>query len=83
MFLRLFFKHFSLSKQITHLKNKGVMIGTRQKNGRKVYLYMVKDFFVEVFYKSDMPENGAERIKLIPGLKNLNQYLESEFRATF
>ncbi len=59
------------------------MIGTRHKEGRKVYLYMVKDLFVEVFYKSDTPENDAEQVKLIPGLKNLNQYLESEFRATF
>jgi hypothetical protein len=83
MLLRLFFKHFSLPKQIEHLKNKGVMIGTRHKDGRKVYLYMIKDFFVEVFYKSDTPENEAEQVKLIPGLKNLNQYLESEFRATF
>ena len=83
MFLKLFFKHFSSSKQIAHLKNRGVMIGTRQKEGRKVYLYMLKDFFVEVFYKSDIPENDVEHIKLIPGLKNLNQYLESEFRATF
>lgn len=83
MFLRLFFKYFSLSKQITHLKNKGVMIGTRNKDGRKVYLYMIKDFFVEVFYKSDTPENDAEQVKLISGLKNLNQYLESEFRAAF
>ena len=83
MFLRLFFKHFSLSKQIAQLKSKGVMIGTRYKDGRKVYLYMIKDFFVEVFYKSDTPENEAEQVKLIPGLKNLNQYLESEFRATY
>ena len=83
MFLRLFFKHFTLSKQVAYLRNKGVMIGTRNKEGRKVYLYMLKDFFVEVFYKSDTPENDAERVKLISGLKNLNQYLESEFRATF
>ena len=83
MFLRHFFKHFSSSKQQAHLKKKGVMIGTRQKDGRKAYLYMLKDFFVEVFYKSDLPENDVEHIKLIPGLKNLNQYLESEFRATF
>ena len=83
MFLKLFFKHFSLTKQIAHLKSKGVMIGTRHKEGRKVYLYMIKDFFVEVFYKSDTPENEAEQIKMIPGLKNLNHYLESEFRATF
>ncbi len=83
MLLRLFFKHFSLPKQIAQLKKKGVMIGTRNKEGRKVYLYMMKDFFVEVFYKSDTPENEAEQIKMITGLKNLNQYLESEFRATF
>jgi hypothetical protein len=83
MFLKLFFKHFSLTKQIAHLKNKGVMIGSRHKNGRRVYLYMIKDFFVEVFYQNDTPENNAEKIIMIPGLKNLNHYLESEFRATF
>ena len=56
MFLRFVFKHFSLSKQVAQLKSKGVMIGTRHKDGRKVYLYMIKDFFANYAMRSSSVE---------------------------
>ena len=83
MILKFFFKQLSVQKQIDYLKKKGVMLGTRTKDNRKVYTYMLRDLFVEVLYKNDNAENSAEKVSMLSGLKNLNSYLEREFKASF
>jgi len=77
------FKYFSLTKQLDYLREHGVMLGSRMRNDRKVFLYMVKSTFVEVMYKNDSIEREAERVEVFNNLNHLNQYLENEFRATF
>ena len=77
------FKYFSLTKQLDYLREHGVMLGSRMRNDRKVFLYMVKSTFVEVMYKNDSIEKEAERLEVFSNLNQLNQYLESEFKATF
>lgn len=77
------FKYFSLTKQLDYLREHGVMLGSRMRNDRKVFLYMVKSTFVEVMYKNDSIEKEAERLEVFNNLNQLNQYLENEFRATF
>ena len=59
------------------------MLGTRNKEGRKVYIYMLTNLFVEVIFRNDNTEDPAENIHTINGLKSLNDYLEKEFRASF
>jgi hypothetical protein len=44
---------------------------------------MLNDLFVEVLYKNDNSEDAPEKVNLISGLMNLNQYLENDFRASF
>jgi hypothetical protein len=83
MFLKFFFNRMSLQKQVTYLKKKGIMLGTRLKDGRRIYIYMLSDFFIEVSYKNDDSENEAEALSMLHGLHNLNEYLEKEFKATF
>lgn len=83
MFFRFFFTRMSLQKQAMHLRKKGIMLGTRVKDGRTIHIYMLKDLFVEVIFKADNLENEAESLKIVRGLDNLNQYLENEFRASF
>ena len=83
MFLKIFFKNLSVQKQIDYLKKKGIMIGTRTKNQRKIYTYMLQDLFVEVYYKNDNENDSAEKVNLLSGLKNLNSYLEREFKTSF
>ena len=83
MILKFFFKQLSVQKQIDYLKKKGVMIGTRTKNSRKVYTYMLRDLFVEVVYKDDNANESPEKVNMLTGLKNLNSYLEREFKASF
>jgi len=59
------------------------MLGTRFKEGRKIYIYMFRDLFAEILYKNDNPEELAESLKMVSGLDNLNDHLEQEFRTTF
>jgi hypothetical protein len=57
------------------------MLGTRMRNNRKVFLYMVKDFFVELIYKNDNENEMAESLDTFTSLKGLNSYLENEFKT--
>jgi len=83
MILQFFFRRLSVEKQVLYLKKKGVALGTRAKNGRKIYIYMLRNLFVEVIYKNDNAEEAPEKINMLRGLKNLNDYLENEFKTSF
>lgn len=82
MFLKLFFKRWPLDKQVSFLKKKAVLIGSRTKENRKIFIYMYRDLFAEVLFRDDDPEHDAESVKLVKGLKKLNSYLENEFRES-
>jgi hypothetical protein len=83
MFFKLFFIHLSESKKLSYVRDHGVMIGTRMRDERKIFLYMIKDFFVEVVYKDDNMDEVAERLGMFNSLNGLNSYLEKEFKAAF
>jgi hypothetical protein len=83
MLLKFFFSRLSIEKQVRYLKKKGIALGTRLKGGRKIYIYMLSDLFVEVFYKNDNSDEAPEKLNMLRGLNNLNEYLEKEFRTTF
>ncbi len=77
------FKYFSITKQLDYLKEHGIMLGSRLHNNRRVFLYMVKNFFVEVIYKNDSIDMEAEKLNVFGSLNHLNQYLEKEFKSSF
>lgn len=83
MILKFFFKQMSLQKQVNFLKKRGIMLGTRLKDGRRIYIYMLRDLFIEVLYKNDSVSETAERLTMLDGLSSLNDYLEKEFKASF
>jgi hypothetical protein len=83
MFTRFFFKRMSITKQGRYLKKKAVVLGTRIKDNRRIYIYMLNDFFVEVQFLNDSIDDDAEKVNILQGLDNLNSYLENEFRTTF
>jgi hypothetical protein len=58
-------------------------LGTRVKDGRKIYIYMLRELFVEVIYANDNVDETPERLNILNGLKNLNSYLEREFKTSF
>jgi hypothetical protein len=73
----------SITKQGRYLKKKAVVLGTRIKDNRRIYIYMLNDFFVEVQFLNDSIDDDAEKVNILQGLDNLNSYLENEFRTTF
>jgi hypothetical protein len=83
MILKFFFRQMSLQKQVNFLKKRGIMLGTRLKDGRRIYIYMLRDLFIEVLFKNDNVNENAERLNMLEGLNNLNEYLEKEFKASF
>lgn len=83
MIHRLIFSYLSLEKKVKYLHKKGVALGSRFKDGRQIHMYMIRNLFVEVMYKEDKIYLPAEKVTILNGLSNLNQYLESEFRSKF
>jgi hypothetical protein len=83
MFFRFLFRRLSSKRQAETLKRKGTFLGTRVKNEREVYIYMLTNLFVEVIYKNDDPANDPEQVRTLVGLKKLNAYLEREFKTSF
>ena len=83
MFFRFFFKRLSLRRQVETLKRKGTFLGIREKDSRKVYIYMLTNLFVEVIYRNDDSGNNPEQTRILAGLKKLNAYLETEFKSSF
>jgi hypothetical protein len=65
------------------LHKKGVALGSRFKDGRQIHMYMIRNLFVEVMYQEDKIYLPAEKVTILNGLSNLNQYLETEFRSKF
>ena len=80
MFLQLFFKRWSLSKQADYMKRRGIVLGTRQKGGRQSYLHMVNNLFAEILYEDDNPGLKAEALVVIHGLTELHRHLEQDIR---
>ena len=80
---KMFFRLLSESKKVAYLHEQGTILGTRIKNGRKAYLYMLKDFCVEVIFKQDNIDLSPEKVTTFDSVKEFNSYLEREFRTAF
>lgn len=83
IFFKYFFKRWPLEKQASFLKEKGILIGSRARNDRKIFVYMYQDIFAEILFEKDNPDNKPQLASIVTGLKNLNQYLENDFRQAF
>ena len=83
MWFKIGFKFLADKRKFELLREKGIMLGSRWRNERRVYLYMVKDFFVEVMYPQDDIDREPEKINTFSSLDNLNAYLERDFRTAF
>ncbi len=78
MLYRLIFKNLALHKKEKHIHDYGVSLGSRYNGERTVYLFMIKNFFVEVAYQNDDPQSGGiENIKIFSNHRELNKYLVS------
>jgi len=80
MLLKLFFNRLSLTAQANFMKSRGIIVGTRNKDGRQAYLYMVNNLFTEILYVNDDPRMKAEEVVVLDGLNTLNKHLEKDLR---
>lgn len=81
MIFKFLFERLSLARQLDFMKKNGIILGTRTRNGRQVYIYMYDDLFAEVIFKNDNPHEDPESFILVSGLHNLNQHLEKDSEA--
>ncbi len=81
MLFKFVFQCLSESRKINYVKANGILLGTRMRNNRKVFIYMVKDFFVELIHRNDNDKEVAEGLTTFTSLRGLNAYLENEFKA--
>lgn len=81
MILKLILRNLSMTKQAKFMKRRGIVLGTRNKNGRQGYLYMLNNLFVEIFYENDNPRQNPESLIVLQGLDNLNRYLTQDLRS--
>ena len=81
MFLKWFFKRLSRTRQAEFMKRRGIVLGTRTKDGRQRYLYMVNTLFAEILYEKDNPRMSVESLVVLDGLNDLNRYLEKDARS--
>ena len=72
---------FSENRQVNFIKKRGLILDSRSRQGRQVFLYNYGDLFAEIVYRNDNPEEPAEDLVLVNGLKNLKKHLEKEYRS--
>ncbi len=82
MIIRLFFKRLSAVRQANYMKRRGIVVGTRSREGRMSYLYMVNNLFAEILYENDNPALRAETVVVMEGLQNLTRHLEKDLRES-
>lgn len=80
MVLKYVLQRLSIKTQAEFMKRRGIVVGTRNKNGRMSYLYMVNNLFAEILYEQDNPRLKAEEVVVLYGLRRLNSYLEKDLR---
>ena len=81
-FTRLF-EGLSREKIIKLLKVEGSLVGERLRGGRKIYIYILKDIFVQVMFKKDDPVEEVEHLLTFADINQLNSHLEKEFKTAF
>ncbi len=83
MWLNSIFNSFSREKIIRLVREEGSLVGERERGGRKIYIYLLRDFFVQIIFKKDDPREDVENLEKFADLVQLNLHLEKEFRASF
>jgi hypothetical protein len=83
MFVKWLFDYFPERKKADVVKNQGLVLGSRIRDGRKIYLYMIEGFFAEVTYSHDNIDEQPEIIETFSDLAHLNPYLEQGLEGVY
>lgn len=80
MIYRLIFNRANSEKKKNILETKGVNIGCFKKDRRQAYVYLLDNFFVEVLYSNDDPNDIIEVAKSFTDYRKLEKYLEDSVK---
>lgn len=80
MLLKFIIQRLPVRNQANLMKRRGIVVGTRNKNGRRSYLYMINNLFAEILYENDNPGLEVETLVLLDGLKSLQTYFRNDVR---
>lgn len=80
MLLKFIIQRLPVRNQANLMKRRGIVVGTRNKNGRRSYLYMINNLFAEILYENDNPGLQVEALVLLDGLKGLQTYFRNDVR---
>jgi hypothetical protein len=83
MFDQFVFRYASKKNKEKTIAESGTVMGIRERNGRKIFLIMIKTFFVEAFYVKDDINGELESFNVIGNIGLFNSYMEKEFKAIF
>lgn len=78
MFVKFFLKRMGIRRQASFMKKHGLLLATRKRDGRIIYIYMYRNLFAEIIFVKDNPGYEAENVKLIQGLNRLNAHLDKD-----
>ena len=70
MILKFLFKQLSLNQQGNFMKKLGMVVGTRNQDGRLIYQYMIHNLFAEIIYENDNPKLKVEGLVLMEVVTN-------------
>jgi hypothetical protein len=74
MILDLIFRHLPMHLQVSLMKRKGILVGTKKQDGRKHYIYILYSVIVEIQYRNDDPQNEVEVLKLVYSFSGLSPF---------
>ena len=80
MLVKCFLKRMGIQRQASFMKKHGLLLATRQRDGRSIYIYMFRNLFAEIIFVKDNPGCKAERVKLFSGLERLSVHLDKDLR---
>lgn len=81
MLTKFLFNRMSIAQRVKFLKKRGIILGTRLRDGRIVHMYMFRNLFAEITFKDDNPAKEVESFSMVSGLDELNEKLENEIRV--
>jgi hypothetical protein len=83
MFDQFVFRYASQKNKAKTIAEAGTLMGVRERNGRKIFLIMVKTFFIEAFYVNDDADGELESFNVIGNISLFNSYMEKAFKAAY
>jgi hypothetical protein len=74
MILDFIFSTLPKQLQVSLVKRKGILVGTKKQDGRKHYIYILYSVIAEIQYRNDDPQDEVEILKLVYSFSGLSPF---------